>query len=341
VEVPRRSRCLGLAAVLTLALLAIGVLPAGADQVTVGDPDDSPSAIDVAQVVQGHYFANVLYRVVAHEKWDSAALDNGRLVFAFNTDSDADIERRAVLEYKGGAGAQFRSRVENGRGHWIGRPVFRRPNSRSVEVWIARWQLKHAMRYRMSLTVTTKAPGNCANGCKDRAPDRGTIFHRLQELCEEEEPTLVGTGGNDTLRGTKRRDVIDARAGNDLVSNVSRSDKVCGGRGDDEIRAGRGFLSLYGGPGSDRIKATGPRPKPCDDTGACAYPQACISGGAGRDVLIGGKYHEQLQGGRGADVLRGWRWEDRLDGGRGQDLLDGGRVEDSCAHGEKIYSCRP
>ncbi len=329
----------GYPALLALAFLATGIIPAGANQITVHDSNDSSSAIDVARVVQGHYFANALYRVVAHERWDSAALDNGHIVFAFNTDDDTDVERRAIVEYKGGSGAQFRSRIENSHGRRIGRAVLRRPSSYSLEVWVARWQLKHALRYRVSVTVTTRTPGDCADGCTDRVPDAGTIFHRLLKLCSGEEPTVVGTGGNDRLRGTKQRDVIDARAGDDLITDVSRNDKVCGARGNDVVRAGRGFLSLFGGPGSDRIVATGPRPKPCDDVNSCAYPESFLSGGAGSDVLIGGKHHERLMGGRGADVLRGWRWEDRLDGGRGEDLLYGGRGDDACAQGERLHSC--
>ena len=331
-----RTRC---PALLALAFLATGIVPAGADQVTVHDPNDSPSAIDVERVVQGHDFAYATYRVVAHETWDSAALDNAHIVFAFDIDKDTDVERRAIVEYKGGGGAQFRSRIENSHGRRIGRAVSRRPNSRSVKVWVARWQLKHAMRYRVSVTVTTRASGDCADGCRDRVPDAGTIFHRLLELCSGEEPTVVGTGGDDRLRGTKQRDVIDARSGDDLIRDVSRNDKVCGARGDDVVRAGSGFLSLFGGPGSDLIVATGPRPKPCDDTGSCVYPESFVSGGAGRDVLIGGRHHERLMGGRGADVLRGWRWEDRLDGGRGEDLLFGGRGDDACAQGEELHSC--
>ena len=178
-----KSRCAGWVALLALTLFATGANPASADQISVHDPNDSPSTIDVASVVQGHYFRYALYRLVAHEAWDSAALDNGRVILSFNTDNDADVERRAFVEYKGGGGAQFRSRIENSHGRRrIGRAVLRRPSSRSVEVWIARWQLKHAKRYRMSVSVTTRSPGDCADGCKDRAPDRGTIFHRLLKL---------------------------------------------------------------------------------------------------------------------------------------------------------------
>jgi len=71
--------------------------------VTIDDPNDSPSAIDVAHVVQGHYSRYVLYRVVAHERWNSGALEGGRIIFSFNTDNDADVERRTIREYKGGA----------------------------------------------------------------------------------------------------------------------------------------------------------------------------------------------------------------------------------------------
>ena len=81
--------------------------------VTIDDPNDSPSAIDVAHVVQGHYSRYVLYRVVAHERWNSGALEDGRIIFSFNTDNDADVERRTIREYKGGGGAQFRLRIEN------------------------------------------------------------------------------------------------------------------------------------------------------------------------------------------------------------------------------------
>lgn len=338
-DLPRRRRAGWTVSLLALASLVTGVFPATADQITIDDPNDSPSAIDVAHVVQGHYSRYALYRVVAHERWDSAALDNGRVVFNFNIDNDADVERHVILEYKGGGGSQFRSRIENIHGRRIGRAVFRRPGNRSVEVWIDRWQLKHTRRYRMSVSVTTRAAGGCEDGCKDRAPDKGTIFHKIHKLCSSDEPTVIGTGGDDSLRGTRKHDVIAARAGDDLITNVNRNDKVCGNRGDDLIRAGKGFLSLSGGPGSDRIVATGPRPRPCDDTGLCAYPEAFLSGGAGHDVLIGGKHHEYLRGGRGADVLRGFRWSDRLYGGRGKDLLDGGRGKDACAQGEELRSC--
>jgi len=88
--------------------------------VTIDDPNDSPSAIDVAHVVQGHYSRYVLYRVVAHERWNSGALEGGRIIFSFNTDNDADVERRTIREYKGGAGAQFRLRIENVTGAGTG-----------------------------------------------------------------------------------------------------------------------------------------------------------------------------------------------------------------------------
>ena len=125
-----QGRCTGWSALLALVFLVASTVPAGADQISVEDPDDSPSAIDVARVVQGHYAATALYRIIAHEKWNSAALDNGSIVFAFDIDNDADIERRSIVYYKGGGGSQLRSRIVNSHGRRIGSAVLRRPSSR-------------------------------------------------------------------------------------------------------------------------------------------------------------------------------------------------------------------
>jgi Ca2+-binding RTX toxin-like protein len=336
-------------ALLVIPFIAGADLAARADRTTVEDADDSGSAIDVARVKQGHYAGYVVYRVFAYEQWDHAALKDGRIVFSFNTDDDSGIERRGIVEYDGGAGPQLRMKIVNGRGRRLGRGVVGRPGRLSVWVWIARWQLERVRRYEMSVTVSTKASEECAHGCRDRVPETGSVSHRLHRLCSGEEPRLVGTRGPDLLRGTKRRDIIAAGGGDDRIKDVRKNDTVCGGWGDDVIRAGRGYLSLFGGPGSDRFTATGPRPSPCDDVNvgrdaraqlrSCIFPEAFVSGGSGRDVLIGGRYHEHLRGGRGADVVRGSKWSDRLNGGRGHDLLRGGAGADGCFRGEELHSC--
>ncbi|MDP9067678.1 MAG: hypothetical protein M3N53_04915 [Actinomycetota bacterium] len=312
---------------------------ANADRAVVRDPADSSSRIDISEVLQGHYFEYALYRVTAYEQWDPIDLADGGLVFDFDTDDDPAIERRAILEYTGGGGAQMRLSIYDGDGNRIGRGVLRRPSQRSVEIWIKRWQLGSVKTYETFVTVTTTDQADCSAGCTDRAPDAGTIFHRLRPLCADREPTITGTRGSDTLKGTGRSDVIDARGGDDEIRRVNGNDIVCAGAGDDLVRGGEGFLFLRGGRGADRITATGPPPSRCDDTAACAYPEAILIGGSGGDLLTGGSRHERLVGGRGHDVLRGREWADGLDGGRGRDTLWGGPGEDGCVRGEELHSC--
>ena len=333
------------AALVTLSLLWGPQLPSAvADERTIEDADDSSSVIDVSAVRQGHYFEYALYRVTAADPWEPADLEGGRMVLRFNLDDDRAIERKGIVEYVAGGGTQLRATVVDRDGDPVGRAVHRRPNGRSIELWFKRSHLKHVKNYRVFVTVRTSDSDACAaEPCTDRIPDEGTIRHRLHELCSSREPTITGTRGNDELRATRHADVIAGRGGDDEIVGVAGNDVVCGGRGDDVIEAGSGYLFLRGGAGSDRISATGPRPRPCDDTGggspSCAYPEAIVLGGGGADVLIGGGYHERLVGGDGDDVLRGKRRGDVLGGGKGRDEAWGGGGPDVCARVEARHSC--
>jgi Ca2+-binding RTX toxin-like protein len=340
---PSRHAVLRLILVLACVVSTGLPAPARADERVIDDGDDSASPLDVEKVRQGHYYQYVLYRVTSFYDWNDKALAGGSMVFSFNTDADAAIERRAVLEYTGGGGSQLRLKVLNGKGERVAGGVHRRSSSRSVEVWIRRSALGTPETYRMSLKVTTTASLECVDTCTDRVPNKGTVFHRLHDLCSDQEPTIVGTDSDDTLSGTRGRDVIDGRAGDDKITDLHGTDVVCGGPGDDIIDGGRGFLVLRGGRGQDRIQAGGPRPRPCNDTGwgaaSCAYPEAVLMGGRGADVLIGGRYHEYVLGEGGRDRLRGRRSADRLDGGAGTDELFGGRGSDYCRRGEELHAC--
>ena len=319
--------------------------PVQADERVITDGDDSSSPLDVEKVRQGHYFRYVLYRVTSFEGWNAKALIGGSMVFSFNTDSDAAIERRGVLKYDGGGGAQLRMPIVNGKGERIGSGGPRLVGGSAVEVWFRRSDLGSPRTYRMSLKVATTASPECSETCTDRVPDKGTIFHRLQRPCSRREPTIVGTNGDDRLSGTSGNDVIAGRGGDDAITNLHGSDVVCGGPGNDVIDGGRGgFLVLRGGRGQDHIQAGGVRPGPCEDNTSvsdadCAPPEPFISGGAGADLLVDGRHHEQLVGGPGRDLLRGRRAGDHLDGGSGVDVLRGGPGSDTCEKGEVLHSC--
>jgi Ca2+-binding RTX toxin-like protein len=88
--------------------------------------------------------------------------------------------------------------------------------------------------------------------------------------------------------------------------------------GDDDDSAlldGPYFATVDGGPGADRVTATGIGPLTAD-------------GGEGNDVLTGGALRDSLSGGGGHDVLHGDRGDVLSDGDRegavDSDVLDGG-----------------
>jgi Ca2+-binding RTX toxin-like protein len=83
--------------------------------------------------------------------------------------------------------------------------------------------------------------------------------------------TIIGTAGNEKLKGTNGKDVIAGLAGNDKLKGLKGNDVLCGGPGKDK---------LSGGPGKDRLL-----------------------GDAGRDKLKGGPGNDRLSGGPGKDKL--------------------------------------
>jgi len=62
---------------------------------------------------------------------------------------------------------------------------------------------------------------------------------------------IVGSAGNDVLRGTAKADILDGRAGNDRLLGLAGKDVLIGGRGRDRLVGGRGKDRLRCGPGRD------------------------------------------------------------------------------------------
>jgi hypothetical protein len=111
---------------------------------------------------------------------------------------------------------------------------------------------------------------------------------------------VVGTRGDDLLRGTSGNDVIVARGGsdvilgrggNDCVLAGPGADAVLGGGGNDRIDLGSGGDSAVGGPGNDRIWGRGG-----NDT---------LDGNGGNDRLVGGPGRDRCDGGPGTNRLIG------------------------------------
>jgi Tol biopolymer transport system component len=77
---------------------------------------------------------------------------------------------------------------------------------------------------------------------------RGADRRRLTRSCR-----VLGTHGDNSLRGTNRTDALYGRGGNDRLYAFRRPDFLQGGLGRDVLFAGLGDDRLYGGPGRDRL----------------------------------------------------------------------------------------
>ncbi|MBM79461.1 MAG: hypothetical protein CMJ78_02560 [Planctomycetaceae bacterium] len=177
--------------------------------------------------------------------------------------------------------------------------------------------------------------------------------------------TLIGRGGNDTLRGTNASDTIDGGAGRDLLNGRggddqlfggSNNDTLQGGTGDDELDGGRDddFINGNGGvdvvtssrtgnfsvtdlsligDGNDtleKIEAARLSGSSADNTlNATGFSgSATMSGGGGNDEIIGGSGNDFLSGGENDDTIRGASGRDTIEGGPGNDSLEGDNGQD-------------
>lgn len=127
----------------------------------------------------------------------------------------------------------------------------------------------------------------------------------LEALLNGSSLNIVGSTGNDVVKGYAKADTISGGNGNDNLSGAGGNDKLWGGAGNDKIYGDSGNDELGGGDGADKLY-----------------------GGAGNDKLYGGAGNDELGGGAGADKLYGDAGSDKLYGGAGNDVLDGGAGND-------------
>jgi hypothetical protein len=118
---------------------------------------------------------------------------------------------------------------------------------------------------------------------------------------------IVGTPGNDVLRGTPKPDRICGFGGDDVLLGGDGWDELRGGAGNDRLVGGRGRDVLLGEEGADRL-----------------------FGGGGRDTLTGNAGADWIDGGFARDVLTGGNGDDRLFARDGvADVVEGGHGRDS------------
>lgn len=106
------------------------------------------------------------------------------------------------------------------------------------------------------------------------APNPTTSPEPPAAKCNGLKATIVGTPGKDTIRGTKKKDVVAAGAGDDKVFGLAGKDVICGEGGRDKLGGGPDADTLLGGPGKDTLEGAG-------------GPDRMV-GGPGVDALLGG-----------------------------------------------------
>ncbi len=72
------------------------------------------------------------------------------------------------------------------------------------------------------------------------APPPGTAAGGGRSVCKRSRATIVGTQGDDRLRGASGRDVIMGRGGGDVIKGRGGKDQICSGGGNDTVRSGGG-----------------------------------------------------------------------------------------------------
>lgn len=140
--------------------------------------------------------------------------------------------------------------------------------------------------------------------------------------------TLIGTPGNDVLRGTDNADRIEGRAGNDRMFGEGSDDVLFGGTGNDRMFGGRRDDLMSGEAGNDRMLGNRGDDQLLGGRGADE-----LRGEVGDDLLEGGAARDSLFGGNGNDQMFGQGARDFLLGGRGNDLIVGGLERDRMSGG--------
>jgi Ca2+-binding RTX toxin-like protein len=170
---------------------------------------------------------------------------------------------------------------------------------------------------------------------------------------DEGPPPIIGTPGNDRLRGTNNDDVIDGLAGNDIISGRGGDDVIIGGEGNDRLYGGsgddtfvvtgdnQGFDRVIGGRGDDTIVAG------ADDTtiglnnfgnwvetiSSGGFDNVTIEGTAGNNTLNFSRTDldgiDAIDAGAGNDRVIGSAGDDTIVGGTGNDRLSGGAGDDT------------
>lgn len=154
-------------------------------------------------------------------------------------------------------------------------------------------------RSRGAIAFLLLALAACAVSAGAATPDEEDV-----PRCHGRQAEIVGTDGDDVLRGTPERDVIVGGLGDDVIYSSLGNDLICGGPGTDRMHGGRGNDEVDGGAGDEDQ----------------------VSGTLGDDKILGGPGdRDEVAGDLGIDIVNGGPGdEDLVHGDYGYDRMSGG-----------------
>ncbi|MFM1813625.1 MAG: hypothetical protein RLZ98_320 [Pseudomonadota bacterium] len=121
---------------------------------------------------------------------------------------------------------------------------------------------------------------------------------------------VIGSAGNDVIRGNGADNVIVAGEGNDHVNGRDGNDYIDGGNGNDILHGGRGNDVIEGGEGNDVLHG--------------GHGNDVIDGGNGNDVIYAGRDDDLISDGAGRDYVNAGNGNDTVIAGAGNDVYIGG-----------------
>jgi len=134
--------------------------------------------------------------------------------------------------------------------------------------------------------------------------DAATLDSKAAPVNDAPGLTLIGSNGNDVLRGGAWNDVLLGGKGKDILYGGAGDDLLNSGKGNDVLKGDGGNDILEGGNGKDVLKDK-----------------------SGNNLLNGGKGNDSLTGGNGNELFIGGKGNDSFVTGLGQDIIAFNRAD--------------
>lgn len=163
-------------ALVPLLVLALLATPAGATTVT--DPDDVAGKLDLATVTgtKTDATAPLKIRITTYENWAARLLresGRNRVIVLFNVDTDPETEYRGAIVYAGG---DLVMRIRGEGSSFEPLPV-RHPNGHTLRTVVPGGSPPNPDgRVRIAVRSRMYDDAECADGCRDRAPNGGWVL---------------------------------------------------------------------------------------------------------------------------------------------------------------------